>query len=272
MIKITPDEFKIIAEYIHNVSGIRIEQKKTYLIEARLKNLLRELECSSYEKLYLKTMSDKSVEKRIIDAITTNETLFFRDRWPFELFQNKLLPEIQTAKSPKGSPIRIWCAGCSTGQEVYSIAMVLKESLPDFKKYDITLLGTDISATAISQADSGIYNQFEINRGLTQDRLKKYFISHENKWKIRDDLRDMVTFERHNMMLPLRAGVFDIVFCRNVAIYFNLEDQEKLFNNIANVMKRNAYLVAGSTESVISACPRFKPERHVKSFFYQLRY
>ncbi|HHC25392.1 MAG TPA: protein-glutamate O-methyltransferase CheR [Desulfobacterales bacterium] len=277
MIKIEPDEFNIIAKYIRSISGISLDQKKAYLIESRLKNLIKEFGCSSYWELYRKAKSDtgKSLETRIIDAITTNETLFFRDRWPFELLQHKILPdliEMRAAKSSGAFPIRIWCAACSTGQEVYSIAMLLKESLPDLQKYDITLMGTDISATAIVQANSGIYNQFEIERGLTRDRVKRYFSPLGNNWKIRDDIRAMATFRTHNLMLPLySSGMFDIVFCRNVSIYFNPENQKKLFYKIADVMGRDAYLIIGSTESVVGVCPRFEPGRYLRSFFYQLK-
>lgn len=279
MIKIKLDEFDIISRYIRSISGISLDHKKVYLIESRLKNLIKEYDCNSYGELYCKAKSDssKSLETKIIDAIATHETLFFRDKWPFELLQNKILPDLIEKRASKISgispaPIRIWCAACSTGQEVYSIAMTLKESLSDLQKYDITLMGTDISASAIAKANRGMYNQFEIERGLTRDRVQRYFSPVGNSWKIREDIRAMATFKTHNLMTPLdTSGIFDIVFCRNVSIYFDTENQKKLFCKIANVIGRDSYLIIGSTESVIGVCPRFEPGRYLRSFFYQLK-
>ncbi len=275
MIKITQDEFKVFAEYVRQISGLCLDQRKAYLIETRLKNLMREQDCDSYMALYRKARADtgKSLENKIIEAIVTHETLFFRDAWPFDLLHEKLLPDIvamREAESPL--PIRIWSAGCATGQEIYSIAMMLRETLSDLRKYAITLLGTDISATAIAQAESGTYHRFETDRGLSSIRLRRFFVPMGNNWQIRDDLRAMTTFKTHHLMQPLRgSGVFDIVFCRNVAIYFDAEGQKRLFDNLATVMARGGRLITGSTESVVNVCSRFKPERHQRAFFYQLR-
>ena len=279
MIKITPDEIKIIAQYLYQISGIAVDEKKAYLIETRLSGLVEESQCHNYLELYQKAKSDTSnaLERKIINAMTTNETLFFRDHSPFELFRHKLIPELIDKRSVRSSNnmpinIRIWSAACSTGQEVYSLAIVLKELLPDAAKYKVQLLGTDISDDAIAQASYGQYNKFEIERGLNQDKLNRYFNSNGNYWKIRDDIRVMVAFKKLNLMLPFQElGKFDIIFCRNVAIYFTLEDRRKLFNNIADILEPDGYLVIGSTESLTGICPRFEPQRHLRSIFYQLK-
>jgi len=169
-------------------------------------------------------------------------------------------------------PIRIWSAACSTGQEVISIAIVLKELLGAINKYNIKLLGTDLSDAAIRQASYGAYNKFEIERGLPQDRLVHYFTSDGANWKIKDEIRSMAMYQKFNLMHPFSGlGKFDIIFCRNVAIYFTLEDRKKLFNKIADVLEPDGYLIIGSTESLTGVCPRFVPKRHLKSIFYQLR-
>lgn len=276
MIKISPNEIKIISQYIYDISGIYLDQKKTYLFETRLSSIVEELGCKSYQELYKKSKADRSkkVERKIVDAISTNETLFFRDKGPFELLQHKILPEIIDCRTPKSNVlktnIKIWSAAASTGQELYSIAIVLKELIPDLTRYNIKLLGTDISDNAISQASYGKYNKFEIERGLPRAQLQKYFTPSGDFWKIKDEIRAMVNFRKMNLMTPFAAlGKFDIIFCRNVAIYFTLPDRKKLFNKIADSLVDDGFLVIGSTESLTGVCPRFVPKRHLRSIFYQ---
>jgi len=275
MIKIAPAELKIIAQYIHAISGIYLDQSKSYLFETRLSSIAESNGCKSYQELCVKSKRDatKKLERQIVDAISTNETLFFRDKGPFELLQHKILPEVIDARSAKSSlrvPIKIWSAASSTGQELYSIAIVAKELLKDTSGYSLTLLGTDISDTAVTQASYGKYNKFEIERGLDRKFLQKYFSLVGDSWKIKDEIRAMVRFKKLNLMLPFSAlGKFDIIFCRNVAIYFTLEDRKKLFNKLADSLADDGYLVIGSTESLTGVCPRFVPKRHLRSIFYQ---
>lgn len=275
MIKIAPAELKIIAQHIHAISGIYLDQSKSYLFETRLSSIAKSNGCKSYQELCVKSKRDatKKLERQIVDAISTNETLFFRDKGPFELLQHKILPEVIDARSAKSSlrvPIKIWSAASSTGQELYSIAIVAKELLKDTSGYSLTLLGTDISDTAVTQASYGKYNKFEIERGLDRKFLQKYFSLVGDSWKIKDEIRAMVRFKKLNLMLPFSAlGKFDIIFCRNVAIYFTLEDRKKLFNKLADSLADDGYLVIGSTESLTGVCPRFVPKRHLRSIFYQ---
>ncbi|KJR96771.1 MAG: chemotaxis protein CheR [Desulfobulbaceae bacterium BRH_c16a] len=275
MIKINPPELKLISQYIQDISGIYLDQSKSYLFETRLSSVAEAHGCRSYQELQAKARMEpaKKIEKEIIDAITTNETLFFRDKGPFELLQHKILPEVIDARTTKNSlktKVRIWSAAASTGQELYSIAIVIKELLRDSPDYAFTLLGTDISDAAIAQASYGKYNRFEIERGLDKKYLQKYFTLFGDSWKIKDEIRAMVNFRKQNLMLPLTGlGKFDIIFCRNVAIYFTLEDRKKLFNKLADNLADDGYLVIGSTESLTGVCPRFIPKRHLRSIFYQ---
>ncbi len=278
MIKIAPDEIKVITKYVYDISGISLDSTKKYLLETRLSNIAEEHGCKTFHELYRKSKTDsrKIIERAIIDAISTNETLFFRDTGPFELLKHKILPELIDARNAKLSrlktPIRIWSAASSTGQEIYSVAIVLQELLGDTSKYSIKLLGTDISDAAVTQASSGKYNKFEIERGLTRDKLNKYFTLIGNNWKIKDQIRAMAIFRKLNLMLPFTGlGKFDIILCRNVAIYFTLEDKKKLFNKLAQTLEPDGYLLIGSTESLTGICPRFAPKRHLRSIFYQLK-
>lgn len=278
MLKISSDEIKLLSKYIYEISGIYLDESKKYLLETRLNSIVQEQGCSNYLEFQKKAKADasKAIERKIIDAISTNETLFFRDTGPFQLLQHKILPELIDARTPKApglkTTLKIWSAASSTGQELYSVAIVLQDLLGDLSKYAIKLLGTDISDAAVAQASSGKYNKFEIERGLARDKLAKHFSLNGQTWKVNDQLRSMVNFRKLNLMLPfVGLGKFDIVLCRNVAIYFTLEDRKKLFNKIADILEPDGYLIIGSTESLTGVCPRFIPKRHLRSIFYQLK-
>ena len=279
MVKITQEEHDQFCQYIQQLSGIHLDSSKTYLLETRFASLLEQEHCSCFAELYhkAKNLGAQPLRQKIIDLISTNETLFFRDKGPFELLQHKIMPDLIDARRAVSSgffptQIRIWSAACSTGQEIYSIAMVLKELLPDLNGYRIQLLGTDLSNSAISRASRGEYNQFEIKRGLPEEKIRKYFTFNGNVWKISDEIRAMVTFKKLNLMVPFDAlGKFDIVFCRNVGVYFDMADRKRLFDNISRVMEKDGYLIIGATESLHNVDTRYEPRRYLRSVFYQLR-
>jgi chemotaxis protein methyltransferase CheR len=272
-------EFRLWARYIYEISGNFLEPAKAYLIESRLNPLLQEYECRTFSDLYQKSRMDltRDIEKKIIDRITTNETFFFRDNYPFEILKFKILPELidrKTQQAYSNSPVslRIWSAGCSTGQEVYSIAIALKEILVDLDKYHVTVLGTDISSTAIARASYGVYNRFEMDRGLASEQMEKYFTAEGENWKIKDEIRALATFRKMNLMQPFEGlGKFDIIFCRNVAIYFTTDDRKNLFGNIEKVLSADGRMMIGSTESLTGIAPQFEPRHHFRSVFYQLK-
>ncbi|MBF0101616.1 MAG: protein-glutamate O-methyltransferase CheR [Desulfobacterales bacterium] len=279
MIKISENEFKLFSKYILEICGIALDTGKEYLIETRLNSVLDENKCKSYNELYTKAKVDrtKSIEKKIIDAISTNETYFFRDNLPFNLLQYKILPDLIDARTKQNKgrypfPIRIWSAACSTGQEIYSIAMTIKDMRIDPKKYDIRLLGTDISDAAIAQSSYAKYNKFEVARGLTQEKLSQYFIRDGDSWRIKDELRAMAVFKKINLMQPVAGvGKFDIIFCRNVMIYFTTHDRRKLYQKLASILEPDGYLLIGSTESLINDTDLFEPKRYLKTVFYQIK-
>lgn len=276
-INVTPDEFKPFSQYILEISGIALEKGKEYLLETRLNPLLGQYGCKSYGELLRRAKTDfkKEIENQIIDAISTNETYFFRDKSPFQLLQHKIFPDLidRRSKNGFGKPtIRLWSAANSTGQEIYSIAMTLLEMGVTPKDYNIKLFGTDISDAAIAQASYGAYNKFEVARGLDQLRLNKYFDPQGDKYKIKDELRAMAQFKKMNLMKPfIGLGKFDIVLCRNVMIYFTSEDRRKIYANIAKVLEPDGYLLIGSTESLVNDTDLFTSSKYLNSVFYQFK-
>ena len=278
-ISVTPDEFKAFSKYILDISGIALDVGKEYLLETRLNPILNQLGLASYSTLLQKSKADLNGElkNQIIDAISTNETYFFRDKSPFQLLQHKIIPDLIDRRTKSGSvlkpSIRLWSAANSTGQEIYSIAMVLNEMGITPEKYNIKLFGTDISDAAISQASYGIYNKFEVARGLDPNRLRRYFDPVDDRYKIKDEIRAMVQFKKMNLMQPFMGmGKFDIVLCRNVMIYFTSEDRKRIYQNISKVMEPDGYLLIGSTESLVNDTDLFVSNKYLNSVFYQFKH
>ncbi|MCK5508427.1 MAG: protein-glutamate O-methyltransferase CheR [Desulfobacterales bacterium] len=276
-IKVTPNEFQIFKKYIYDSSGIALEPGKEYLLETRLNSLLDKYGCSTFQDLYLKSKSDskKKIQEEIIDAISTNETYFFRDKTPFELLQHKILPDLIDKRSKNSTlkpSLKLWSAASSTGQEIYSIAMTLNEMGISTSNYNLRLLGTDISDSAVAQASYGSYNKFEVSRGLEQSKLFKYFEENGDKWRIKDQIRIMVQFNKINLIKPLVGmGKFDIILCRNVMIYFTAEDRKRIYTSLARALEPDGYLLIGATESLTNVTDLFKSQRYLKSTFYQFK-
>ena len=221
-----------------------------------------------------KSDPSRSLERRIVDAITTNETSFFRDTSPFDLLRHKMIPELIDRRARTGSArMRIWSAACSTGQEIYSIAMVLKELLGDPDRYGIELLGTDISDDAVARASRGRFSPVEIGRGLSDAQRTRYYLPVAGGWQIRDEIRAMASFRKLNLMADFSAlGRFDVIFCRNVAIYFTEKDRISLFGRMGRALEPGGYLVIGAMESLNGICPQFESRRHLRSTFYQMKH
>jgi chemotaxis protein methyltransferase CheR len=276
LISLRAEEFKPLADCIYSLCAVALDPSKGYLIEGRLSGLAEETGCGSFSDLVQRAKSEpnRALQNRIIDAITTNETLFFRDTSPFELLRHKITPELIDGKARSGaSRLRIWSAACSTGQEIYSIAILLKELLGDPERYGVRLLGTDISNDALQRASRGWYNAAEISRGLSEPLREKYFVKSKDGWQVRDAIRAMASFKHLNLMQDFSSlGKFDIVFCRNVAIYFTEPDRISLFRRIERVLEPNGYLVIGAMESPGGICPQFDSKRHLRCVYYQLRH
>jgi chemotaxis protein methyltransferase CheR len=272
------NEFRLWANYVYSVTRITLDAGKGYLVETRLATLAQETNSKTYKELLDKVIADTSgaLKRKVIGAMTTNETSFFRDAAPFEMLRHKILPDLVDARRRQFGKdrlitLRIWSAACSTGQEVYSTAIVCKEVLPDATKFDVRILGTDISDRVVTQASTGKYNKLEIDRGFPPDKLAAHFQPDGTNFKVRDSLRAMASFKSINLLEPLPFPTkFDIIFCRNVAIYFNETDKARLYESLAQVLAPDGYLIIGSTESLTGLSRRFEPKRHLRSVFYQL--
>ncbi len=278
MIKINEQEFKTLAEYILRATGIDLNPEKTYLVENRLSPLLLQYNCATFSEFYYKLTKDTTdiIKEALIDAITTQETLFFRDRAPFDMLRYKIIPELidrKKHKTPPGSkvPIRILSAACSTGQEVYSIAMIFDMAVTSLGSFDIQVLGVDISDQAIARASYAHYNKLEISRGLSDDLLSKYFVAEGNQWRVIDRIRAMCSFRKVNLIEDFdKIGMFDIIFCRNMAIYFTQQQKIQAFHNLADILNHKGCLIIGASEYLAGICDRFHPQRHLKSVYYTL--
>jgi len=217
MTRLMPKERQGVAQYIYSICAISLDETKDYLIEGRLGGLLAETKSASFTQLVSLARADATgvLRRRIVDEITTGETLFFRDASPFELLRHKIIPEIidRRARMVARTPIRIWSAACSTGQEIYSIAILLRELLGDVNRYDIHLLGTDISDQAITRASRAHFTPIEISRGLSESARTKSFEPSPGGWKLRDEVRGMVSFRKLNLMEDFSSlGKFDVIF------------------------------------------------------------
>ena len=270
--RLKSEEIPIVVRFVRESCGLVLDETKGYLIESRLSTLVEQYGCTDYAQLCTRARADRQLASKVVDAITTQETLFFRDNSPYNALQYKALPELIDAKagSPFAKRLRIWSAACSTGQEPYSIAMLLLETLPDPHSWNVSVLGTDISDEAVARASRGHYAEHEVRRGLPPAKLQKYFHAEGNGWRINDEVRSLVSFRRLNLLEPLTPlGTFDIIFCRNVAIYFDAPTRDDLFLRLAERLSPEGYLFTGSSESLSNLGPRFAPQHHCQAVFYR---
>ncbi|MBT4040666.1 MAG: protein-glutamate O-methyltransferase CheR [Rhodospirillales bacterium] len=257
----TPDDFDYISGLLRNLSGLVLTQEKAYLLESRLMPVARKNSLQSVDELIALVRLTKKDEliTEIMEAMTTNESFFFRDTKPFDLFRDDILPDLIERRGTTKA-FRIWCAAASSGQEPYSLAIILKEAAARLAGWRHEIVGTDISKDILAKASAGIYSQFEVQRGLPIQFLIKYFDKMEDQWQIKPDIRNMVTYKYFNLLDNLTPlGRFDIVFCRNVLIYFDAETKGKVLSCIADLMPEDGLLFLGGAETVLGISERFRP-------------
>jgi len=263
-------ELRDLAVYLSDASGIELDETKGYLFQARLQHIADEQGCRSLSQLLDKSRRDTTgrLREALVDAVTTHETSFFREPQHFELLAHKLIPDhFETHDSRK---LRIWCAASSTGQEVYSLAITLRELLGDLAKYHIQIVGTDISNNVLERASRGVYTQLEVSRGLSAERLRRYFTFKGKEWAISDELRSVATFQRGNLLENAPTlGTFDIVLCRNVAIYFSPANRAKMLANIAPRIRRGGVLLTSATENLGVRPDPFVRKEHREVSYYE---
>ncbi len=271
--QLTPANVEFIFDYIEDLCGIALDETKGYLIEARLSPLVKQHALKSPVELIekAKLASGESIRKSLIEAMTTRETFFFRDNSPFDAMQFKALPELIDVKHKENiRKLRIWSAAASTGQEACSIGIVISEMIPDLHRWDIQILATDISEDALAKGRSGTYTKLEVERGLPPQYISKYFTPTGGGYKITDSIHRMIRFQQLNLLAPFNfPHLFDIIFCRNVAIYFEKKVKIDLFRRMLKLMPRYGTLFVGASESLFDCGPEFKPMYHCKSTFYQ---
>ena len=257
----TPEDFDYLRKLLRERSGLVLAVEKLYLAESRLLPVARRHGMSTLTELVgaLKAHAASALAGEVVDAMTTNETFFFRDKVPFEHVRDTVLPALIAARA-REKRIRIWCAAASTGQEPYSIAMTLKSMAPALAGFRVDILATDLVGDVLERARTGIYSQFEVQRGLPIQMLVKYFMQNSESWQIVPELRKMVQFRTLNLLNDFSPlGRFDLVFCRNVLIYFDQPAKTQVLDRLARQMPDDGYLVLGAAETVVGLTDAFKP-------------
>jgi chemotaxis protein methyltransferase CheR len=253
-------DYEYLRKLLKDNSGLDLSADKQYLIESRLLPLARKSGLSGIGDLVQKLKGGSSAFiAQVVEAVTTNETFFFRDKVPFDHFRESIMPEILKARASRKS-VRIWCAAGSTGQEPYSLAMCVKEMGAALSGWRVEILATDLSQEVLEKSRSGIYSQFEVQRGLPIQMLVKYFKQTGDIWQINADIRAMVQHRQLNLLHEFsQLGVFDVIFCRNVLIYFDQDTKINIFGRLARAIEPDGFLVLGAAETVVGLTDVFKP-------------
>ncbi len=256
----TPLDYDYLRKLLKERSGLMLSADKQYLVESRLSPLARKAGIPSLGELVQKLKAgNERLTVEVVEAMTTNESFFFRDKIPFDHFRDAIMPGLLAARA-KERRLRIWSAAASTGQEPYSLAMMLKEMKDKLSGWRIDILATDLSTEVLEKARAGIYSQFEVQRGLPITMLVKYFTQTGDTWQIAPEIRAMVQYRPLNLLPDFSSlGSFDLVFCRNVLIYFDQDTKISVLNRIARVVASDGYLVLGAAETVVGLTDAFKP-------------
>ncbi len=253
-------DFELIAQLLKERSGLALNKEKAYLLESRLNPVARKWNFSGFDELAqaIRTNKDEALLVDVTEAMTTNESFFFRDQRPFEQFNDIVLPHLLEARAAKRS-FRIWSAACSSGQEPYTLAMLLKKHADKLAGWRVEIVATDLSNEILDKAKEGLYSQFEVQRGLPITLLVKHFVQVGDRWQIDDSLTKMIKFQQFNLLGDLSSlGRFDVVFCRNVLIYFDMPTKTQVLEGIADLLPPDGFLYLGGAETVLGTTDRFQ--------------
>jgi chemotaxis protein methyltransferase CheR len=249
----TGPDFDHFCQLVRRRSGLVLTPEKAYLVASRLAPVVRAEGFASVEALLatLRAGAPEALVQRVVDAMATHESYFFRDATPFEQLADSVLPPLIAARQAQRS-LRIWCAACSSGQEPYSVAMILTEMRHLLTGWKLDILATDMSAPILRKAEAGLYNDFEVNRGLSEERRARWFRREAEGWRVSPTLRQMVRFQPHNLLQGSAGlGVFDVIFCRNVLIYFDVDTKRRVLDQLRRAMAQDGALLLGSAETVL---------------------
>lgn len=269
---IAVNEYNLFRRYLENACGIVLGENKHYLVTSRLKRVTEEFSFPTLSEM-MKTLvngNDRHLREKVIDAMTTNETMWFRDVYPFEILKKELLPELAKNKNP----VKIWSAASSTGQEAYSISMTTSEfqqSNPGKLISNVEIVGTDISQTVVNKAKQGRYDELSVVRGLSPQRRDKFFSKKDDQWAINPDIMQRTRFTELNLLNNYSLlGKFDIIFCRNVLIYFSSEMKKDILERMAQILKPGGTLILGGSESPTGYTKAFAMVRYPDGVVYRL--
>ncbi len=264
-----PQDFDFLSSLLKRRSGLMLNADKIYLLETRLTPVARRSGMDSLDDLIreLRRSASEQLMREVTEAMTTNESFFYRDRTPFDLFREQVLPSLRKRREMT-KKIRIWCAACSTGQEPYSLALILKQQEALWRDWTIEIIGTDIARPVLNRAREGVYSQFEVQRGLPIHDLLKYFTQDGDVWRLSDDIRKMVTFREFNLLDSFAGlGKFDVIYCRNVLIYFDQATKTHVMERLRDAMPRDGTLFLGAAETVLGITDRFRPVRGQRGMY-----
>jgi len=282
--ELAPDVFQCLKRFIISKSGNCIPDDKAYVIKQRLEPIALELGCNSFAEFYfqIRKDSDKALTERIVNAVTTNETSFFRDIHPFETFREHILPKVcnnfmehrADKKKRDGDKIRIWCSASSTGQEPYSLAFMIFDFLesnevPGIRESDFYFFSTDISTEALDKAKKGFYKGIDIERGLDDGTRERYFRVVDNGYQVIDEVREFVHFDKFNLISDFDFEPLDIIFCRNVLYYFDEGFQKDIYHKIHDVLRPEGILFIGTAENIPSDEELFQVRSHKESYYFE---
>ena len=265
----TPHDYDFLRKCLRQRSGLVLSADKQYLVESRLLPVARKAGLGSLAELVaaLKRGNAEALTIAVVEAMTTNESFFFRDKTPFENFRSVVMPALLAARQGSRT-LRIWCAAASAGQEPYSLAIALKEMERKLEGWRVDLIATDLSNEVLDKARQGIYSQFEVQRGLPIQMLIKYFSQVGDLWQIAPEIRAMVKYRQFNLLSDFyHLGTFDLIFCRNVLIYFDQETKINVLNRLGEVIAGDGYLVLGAAETVVGLTDRFKTMADLRGLY-----
>lgn len=268
---IQPAELDFLRKIVETDSAIVLDNTKEYLLESRLVPIAKGAGLQGITDLVtkLKIGADKELRRLVIEAMTTNETSFFRDGEPFEVLQEEILPELIEARMAR-KELRIWCGAASTGQEPYSLCMLIKDKFPELASWRLEFIATDLNIEVLEQAKKGFYNSLEIKRGLPAEYITRFFTAQGNLWQINSEIRNMISFQPMNLihLWPL-IGVFDLVLMRNVLIYFSTETKKEILAKVRKVLQPDGYLFLGAAESTLGLDPNFERRIFLRTSCYR---
>jgi chemotaxis protein methyltransferase CheR len=266
----TPTDYLFLCDFLKRSSGLSLGPDKGYLITSRLQPLARDLNVTGISEIVtrLRSGTDPQLSVAVTEAMTTNETSFFRDATPFEELRNYMLPRLLETRARYRS-LRIWSAACSTGQEPCTLAILLHEMLPDIRSWRIEIVATDIDETVLGRARAGRYSERELQRGMPQEYLNRYFERDGDWYQASETLRSRITWKQLNLLKDFSGlGKFDIIFCRNVLIYFDNEDKIDIVRRIHRQLASDGFLILGAAETVIGLCDDYSRDTNCRSAVY----